>query len=73
MTSQIRCEEDRAYSIGEDGFYHFFAFSTQREIRKNEFCFGWLSQEFDDKGYDLARTADTDAYFESVFDTPMDV
>ena len=32
-----------------------------------------MSQQFTDDAYDLARTADTDAYFESVFDTPMDV
>ena len=73
MHNQIRCEADREYSIGEDELYHFFAFSTQREIRKNEFCFGWMSQQFEDDCHDLARTADTEAYFESVFDTPMDV
>ena len=73
MKNQIRCEEDREYSIGEDDQYHFFAFSTQREIRKNENCFGWILNEFNVKGYDLALTEDTEAYFGSMFDIPMDV
>ena len=73
MKNQIRCEEDREYSIGPDDQYHFFAFSTQREIRKNENCFGWILNEFNVKGYDLALTEDTEAYFASVFDIPMDV
>ena len=73
IKNQIRCDADREYSIGEDGEYHFFAFSTQREIRKNEGCFGFILQEFKEKGTDLAFTPETEAYFQSVYDSPMDV